>query len=493
MHGAPPLVGASGALTPGRAAPSGRFGFFDRLSMDLATRISRRTVLRGFFAALGGLLTYGIVGCEGQPDPGACPVPCDGECCDPGLVCVGGGCVAPDEGISGQIGSTRFWARAEGDGRSEARYSVAGSDDLLVFVRDEDHAELVWRGVAISGRGPLSSVQEAALRDLTEGPYRRAIVRAPLELACAFGDIAPSVYAALVFPWQLMLKYLIEDREAHMQMALDDASCAYLPTLEQLATNHPRPAFPIVSWTLPFPYAFGFLPFDAEGTLEVSPAARSDGRDPLIAGPESVTSAGVAERDPIHFARFAPTGEVGRRSACPFYTELRVGQFGPTGSSQCRQACGVDCPETCCQEDEWTCVVGSNGRYTGQAMLTRTYVCGVHKGCIDHDDCYDVCVSKFGDCLNVLGDPSWACYHWDNFWCHRACDRQAVSEHGLKKTLQWKSGYGEISHNVAYRYDLGLQTSPGTDAPLCPPGQCAPAGARRMSTEEPPDDDECVS
>ena len=493
MDGDPPLAGAASDPSRGPAAPFDRIGFFDGLSMDLATVISRRTVLRGLFAALGGLLTYGMVGCTEQGDPVACPVPCDGDCCDPGSICVGGACVAPDEGISGHIGAARFWARADADGRSEARYSVAGSGDVMVFVRDLDHAELVWNGVAISGKGTLSGVQEAALRELTEGPYRSVLVRVPLELGCAFGDIDPAVYAALVFPWQLMLKYVIDDREAHMQMALDDASCAYLPTLEQLATNHPKPAFPLVSWTLPFPYAFGFLPFDAEGALEATPATASDDRGLPKTGPELATSPDDAEQDPIRIARAVEPGQAVRQSACPSYTELRVGQYGPTGSSLCRHACGVDCPETCCQEDEWTCVVGSNGRYTGQATLVRTHVCGVHQGCIDHDDCYDECVSKYSDCRNVLGEPSWACYHWDNFWCHRQCDLQGVVDHGFEKTLDWMRGRGEFSHYVAYRYDLGPQTSPVSDAPLCPPGECAPIGVARLSTEEPPDDDECVS
>jgi hypothetical protein len=461
---------------------------FDSFTRTLGHAVSRRDAIRIVLRGVGSMFAAGLAGC-GQLLTGRelCATPCAAGCCADGEICVADACLDRGRGISGQVGQVRFWVRSDSDYAADARYYVPGTDTTLhVVVTGSTEAAIVWEGVSIDGYGDLSAAEEQALQSLAASPLRAALWRVPLELGCHFDHLALSNYAALVFPWQLLLKYVVTERSVHLASALDDATCAYLPTLEQYHEGHPTPAVPLVQRALPFPYVFSFWPFDDEGAL--MPASLATGGDPSpelgAAAPEAAAEVLVHSIEPATFA-------VDRSGHCPPVMNRRTNEYGPHGS-MCRDACGGDCPSTCCREGdhEFTCVVGSNGRYTGQLEFKETFVCGSHLGCHTHDRCYDNCQKVFGPCLRK-GKPSVFCDEPRNYECHRSCDQDATKEYGYHTAAQWALGYGPKQFNIAFEYTRVASPPPALEG-VCRPGECAPPGTgRRLADEDPPTDDDC--
>ncbi len=132
-------------------------------------------------------------------------------------------------------------------------------------------------------------------------------------------------------------------------------------------------------------------------------------------------------------------------------TPLLINPHIPSGSL-CRGACGSDCPDTCTHEaDQVVCVPDS----TGTCHFTYTYTgvlnCGSHEACRTHDDCYDAC---------VVAHPT------SSFWCHRGCDEDCRSHHGLSTCAGWAAGHGP--------YDRMLRFSNPPTVSAAIPGPCPP-------------------
>jgi hypothetical protein len=455
----------------------------DEMTARVGGATTRRDALRWIAAFIASTLTVALTGCE-QRDP--CPVPCGEGCCGPDEVCLDGECRAADSAISGHVGPVRFWARSIADDEAEAQFQLPESGHSLhVVIVDSTTASIVWNGVSIGGYGELTSTQVLALAELESTPLFRSLWRVPLELACHFDHLAPQIYAALLFPWQVMLKYRVTDRPQHLTNALADVSCAHLPTVQQLVDGAPRPRVALLERSLPFPYVRTFWGFDEAGAIGT-------------AAPSPADTAGVADqpidgRDSVRFdQRLEPSAASRASTDCPAAHERRVVHYVP-GAAMCRHACGADCPTTCCTSDDVVCVVSTSGRYTGYGEVARTFVCDVHDGCVDHDDCYDSCVSRYGPCLDAKGEPTLWC---DGFWnnsCHRACDVSSVAKHGVNGRW-WKDGKRPPWHKdhdyrkVAFEYHLGELYVPGR----CPPGACAGLELpTRASDERPPDEEPC--
>jgi len=108
---------------------------------------------------------------------------------------------------------------------------------------------------------------------------------------------------------------------------------------------------------------------------------------------------------------------------CPIGTggapQLR--QTGLSSGAECRGACGMDCPDSRCtnlgdlqiQVKEGTCT------------YKHVNVCLAHKGCIDHDACYDYCTEKAGDNSVVFGH------------CHGLCNGRCYDEYGVVQCSKW--------------------------------------------------------
>lgn len=94
--------------------------------------------------------------------------------------------------------------------------------------------------------------------------------------------------------------------------------------------------------------------------------------------------------------------------------------------SKCRGACGPDCPPRCTKPTDYTIEVpdSTNSRYF-ICTYPNTIQCGSHKGCREHDDCYDTC-----------GNNTWDL-------CHRQCDIECIKKYGLQCN-DWRQGLGQF-------------------------------------------------
>jgi len=97
--------------------------------------------------------------------------------------------------------------------------------------------------------------------------------------------------------------------------------------------------------------------------------------------------------------------------------------FGPPSggaSTVCRGACGGGCPSSCQEKTTFEC--------TGGDLLrrVRTYQCGTHQGCREHDDCLDRCLQQQAQ----------------GFDCQSQCHGEAVESYGFEQATSWATGGG---------------------------------------------------
>jgi PKD repeat protein len=315
----------------------------------------------------------------------------------------------PSGGLEGSQGAVRYEASEQGEAGARAHFelgptpeasasaaSSAETEALDVRVFDREHAELTFRGVTLDGDGDLSEEERSTLRDLEATGLARELALIPLELGCNDDRPSPAILAALLFPWQLMQKYLVADREEQTVSFADAASCRYFTTLDGPADRRPGARYPLLTNGQLVARSFSYLPLDAEGAL--APAA-----------------------------------------LLKLETDQNV--YGP-GNSMCRGACGPDCEENNCGEpvEEWRCET-VDGQNTGYKELWQSYTCGEHPGCVEHDACFD-------SCNDTHGFDS-----WDAAFCMRACDAQAASNYGAGQGLDWALGKGPFTNQKKYEYD----------------------------------------
>lgn len=311
-----------------------------------------------------------------------------------------------------------FTANKEGDEAATAVFKTP-EGELRVELTSPEGAELSWQGATITGYGYPSYDAEEALAMLAEGVVGEAIEMIPLEVGCASTVVADPVMAALVFPWQVRIKYVDAERAVSVPAAAARASCAYSDEAAWDATAPRPPANGVLRLAVeaPIPNVFGFFAFDDSGS--VAPTTSSTRTDP---------------------------GKL----------------YGACGS-RCRGACGPDCtPTNCDNEPEWRCL-NDGESYTGEAMLWDVLLCGVHEGCKWHDDCFDACLRSYGCGTWGAGN----CMH--NLF--NGCDVQAAAEYGALNCLNWKDGHGPFSGYEFFEYPTGEMKS---DYNECPPGNKDP-------------------
>jgi hypothetical protein len=121
---------------------------------------------------------------------------------------------------------------------------------------------------------------------------------------------------------------------------------------------------------------------------------------------------------------------------------------GLSTGAKCRGACGMDCPpERCKPLGDWPIKV-EGGTCTYRNMIE----CPSHKGCIDHDACYDYCTENAGDDSLVFGH------------CHGVCNQRCYDEYGMVTCAKWAALPGAISTKVQ-RF-LDYFADPPMDIPL---------------------------
>ena len=98
---------------------------------------------------------------------------------------------------------------------------------------------------------------------------------------------------------------------------------------------------------------------------------------------------------------------------------------------KCRGACGVDCSKCKDMGEVFACeLIGNHHRIWKYPHFN---LCPTHKGCRDHDACYDWCANKLYERgpLGIIFGP-----------CHRLCDMDCVCEHSLPECVNWIFGKG---------------------------------------------------
>jgi hypothetical protein len=119
----------------------------------------------------------------------------------------------------------------------------------------------------------------------------------------------------------------------------------------------------------------------------------------------------------------------------------------------CRGACGPDCPNSCTASIHFECVGTENLR------RVRSYTCGTHQGCREHDDCLDRCSQQRAQ----------------GFDCESQCHAEAVTDFGLGQAASWAAGAGPFDGEVLYEYTRDAPDAPEA-AYRCPAGASLECG-----------------
>lgn len=172
--------------------------------------------------------------------------------------------------VEGSFGSVLFEAEHIDGAGGSARFWVEGAEQnsASVLILSERVGTMQWQGYTFDGRGPLPEGEVAALEALDKGPMGEAIARIPLDLACR-PDAEPvpaEVGAALLMPWQLLLKYAIDHPADAARARALEADCGYFGRRappDALGTAHPQ--LLMLSREQPIPMAFPYLPLDGVG------------------------------------------------------------------------------------------------------------------------------------------------------------------------------------------------------------------------------------
>lgn len=332
-----------------------------------------------------------------------------------------------EDTVSGQWGSVRFKTVAfQGGESARARFDASGVDDsLYVHVSGRDSAEIIWQGQTIDGFGSLTIEERDTLRALADGPFGEALAMIPLDLGCAQQQYELANMQALLFAWQLQLKYLEESPAETAERISAASRCEYFPSVAPLeqdgeqtggqggetpddTVTRPPATMLLLSRETPFPAIFDYFPLDEEGAEQT--AVESD--------------------------------EAATRSS-----GLTVCDFGPNNAG-CRGSCGADCTSNNCTKTR------SLEQLCGEAVVVTKYNCGVHNGCIVHDHCYDTCNR---DAPTDLGAA---------LCRHLICDPGAAAEHGICTSQDWSNGYGPHSYRVDFYYHRRCGEDPCIDQEL---------------------------
>jgi hypothetical protein len=352
-----------------------------------------------------------VTGCAGPSGPGV-PVPVFGQ------VEV---TVQDINGLTGQVtlpsGTVvQFIATADGLGGAVAVFEdPLGGDGLVVQLTSGAQAEMEWDGVVLDGYGELTADESAALSGMLDGEVWDVVATVPLVLACKGLDVDPAAMAAMVYPLQTVIKYRMPSHEATLRALAAGAPCAFLTEEE----GRPLPDALVMSNAALVPYVPGFFPFDEVGA----------------AGSSSDSEQGLFELLPaIAAAITTPCG------------------------AKCRGSCGSDCTlRNCTKTSDWRCEQGASGN-TGYKEEWEVFNCGVHPGCVWHDQCFDDCNAK------------WKCHTWGAAACRHnplnGCDVQAVATHGALNCAKWATGSGTFTHREDFPYPVAH--SGVRDTTACP-------------------------
>lgn len=374
-------------------------------------------------------------------------------------------------------GGYKLFYTVSEDGKASFNLDGDSSPGILTIdLADELNASLTWEGVTMDGIGELSADERAAFDELMDSDLVHGLKYIPLDAACqGKDDLSPQQIASLLFPLQMRFKYQITNRQEEAQHIAALSKCDYMISEEYSAQDS---SLIQLSPSSPVPVVIGYFPFDAEGAVE-SIFSLSQSAKSACLPEESLFSEiqGITQPD-----IFKPGDGVDK-----------VGECG----ALCRGACGADCDlDNCKLTIDHRCELDEDGNNTGYTYHALIYDCGMHRGCINHDDCYDVCNRVNG------------CNSWSAAICRHSilpggadlkagfCDQTAIWEEGPLDPALWAYGFGYMSDRKTFIYrdrnwaDDGYKFNP--DA--CPLDQGAgpsqPDEDKQDVPEKEPGDDE---
>jgi len=174
--------------------------------------------------------------------------------------------------VSGRYGDVAFEATGYDSSRGTAAFTMPGSGETLTVTIDGSTAALAWNGTSIDGYGALSGAERDALRSLSTHPMARALTMVALDLGCRdeAASLDDAASAALLFPWQVILKYEVADRGRAIPHFLAESGCSFSGFREDGADE---PINVAVLWgnSNPIPATLFLFPFDGEGQAEARP------------------------------------------------------------------------------------------------------------------------------------------------------------------------------------------------------------------------------
>lgn len=343
----------------------------------------------------------------------------------------------------------------------------SNADKVMVDMRDETIAVMNWQGMGLDGFGEMTPEEEQALQSLLISQLAHGISMIPLDAGCQGDDIIDDKQlAALLFPLQMQLKYVIPDRTSKAMDLMQLSQCDYgLRDNESLVNNTKNSSIIYFSPSNPIPVVLGYFPFDEEGAIAPSYSQES-GEKFACLNPQPFfneeSSDFTTQMSYFNFNGSAPIRD----------------EFGPCQAT-CRGACGADCTtKNCKYESKERCEKDEFGNNTGLSSIIHTYTCGVHPACIAHDDCYDECNQRHG------------CGSWGAAYCRHGgyadptsllepylnkytgmqffCDKLTITNESLSDVRGWVKGAGPKPLSQVYEYTDEIAKDM-VDLKNCPP------------------------
>lgn len=175
----------------------------------------------------------------------------------------------PGKQVVARYGDVHIEAVLE-DGVTTATYRHVGSEEQisisLSISAAGQQATIVRQDTELDGYGALTGEQADALHAISTGPLARALSMTTLDLGCIDRpfDIPGEIYAALLFPWQMILKYEVARRDPVVRHFMNLSQCSFPG---HLGAEQTRPQNIAVLWDVDHsvPMVHEAFPFDGKG------------------------------------------------------------------------------------------------------------------------------------------------------------------------------------------------------------------------------------
>lgn len=178
--------------------------------------------------------------------------------------------------VEGRFERLRFSAQRTGAEQAKANFERIENQTLVAVISGPESGYLEWQGTQLDGFGPLSADEAEVFAHLASRFNHERLALIPLDLACQAGadDLDPAVGAALLLPWQMLIKYRGSETEIEIDAAASASYCQHLRRPLE-AVDRERIASPsVVALTMeqPMPMATGFFPLDSLGVANERPS-----------------------------------------------------------------------------------------------------------------------------------------------------------------------------------------------------------------------------